>query len=99
MKIAEFGSKAKKRENCRFWFQSKNEAKVNVKEMAKQTALVLVASLLEGVHAFMFGTGSMPGLRARGVTALTMSDKSDQVVHRDAPHPITQQQNKFDFTL
>ena len=93
MKIAEFGSKVKKRENCRFWFQKvKTRPKLkNVKEMAKQTALVLVAAWLEGVHAFMFGTGSMPGLRARGVTALAMSDKSDQVVRRDAPHPITQQ--------
>jgi len=36
---------------------------------------------LEGVHAFTFGTGSMPGLRARGVTALAMSDKSDQKAH------------------
>jgi len=50
--------------------------------MAKKSAVVLAAAAsLQGVHAFAFGTGSLPGLRARGgVSALAMSehDKCDQ---------------------
>lgn len=57
--------------------------------MAKKSAVVLAAAAsLQGVHAFAFGTGSLPGLRARGgVSALAMSehDKCDQVLPRDVP--------------